>query len=320
MNDDAQQPEKTSVRFHEVTEQEAGQRVDNFLLKTLKPAPKSLIYRILRKGEVRVDKKRVKPERKLAVGEIVRIPPIRLPDKNEPLKVPQGLLNDIESAVLLEDDNIIAINKPSGLPVHGGSGSPYGLIEAFRQLRPNIPYVELVHRLDKETSGVVLLAKNRKTLNALHELFRQAEHGIEKYYIALVVGKWKGGQQRVNLSLQKASGHRKKMQVHEEGKHSESIFTPIKHYENATLLKVKILTGRMHQIRTQLAHLGYPIIGDDRYGDFKQNKVFREVGIKRLFLHAEKVKFHLDISGQNYNLEAPLATELQQTLQHLQKQ
>lgn len=317
MSDSSDSNKSTKVRYHEVTDAEAGQRIDNFLLKTLKPAPKSLIYRILRKGEVRVDKKRAKPDYKLKIGESVRIPPVKLPEPNEQVIVPQHVLDSIEQAVLKEDDNIIAINKPSGLPVHGGSGSPYGLIEAFRQLRPHIPFVELVHRLDKETSGVILLAKNRKTLNELHALLRREEGVIEKHYLALVVGCWQGGKKRVSLDLQRESNQRQKVQVQEGGKYSESIFKPIRVYKNASLMQVQILTGRMHQIRTQLAHLGYPIIGDNRYGDFQQNRQFKQFGIKRLFLHAESVQFRLEFSSQNYTLQADLPSELKQALKQL---
>lgn len=317
MNNHSEPENNTKVRFHIVTTDEAGQRIDNFLLKTLKPAPKSLIYRILRKGEVRINKKRAKPDYKIQIGENIRIPPIKLPEKNSQASIPKHVLERIEQAILKEDNNIIAINKPSGLPVHGGSGSAYGLIEAFRQLRPHIPYVELVHRLDKETSGLILLAKNRQTLNALHALFRREDGEITKNYIALVSGKWQGGKKHVALELQREANKRQKIQVQKGGKHSESIFSPINIFSNASLMKVQILTGRMHQIRTQLAHLGYPIIGDDRYGDFQQNRLFKQYGIKRLFLHAESMQFRLEFSSQNYNLQAALPDDLKQAIKQL---
>ncbi|HHC74033.1 MAG TPA: RluA family pseudouridine synthase [Thiothrix sp.] len=318
-----------AVSFHTVGEAEAGQRIDNFLLKHLKPAPKSLIYRILRKGEVRVDKKRAKPDYRLQLGESVRIPPIRLEQNNNEKPASAQLLQQLEKAVMLEDNNIIVLNKPAGLAVHGGSGTPTGLIEGFRQLRPNLPYVELVHRLDKETSGLVLLAKNRQTLNALHAQFRREDSEtlpMKKHYKALVLGTWQGGTKHIQLDLQREGNQRQKVQVKAGGKTAESIFIPHRLYPATadrpalSLLNVEILTGRMHQIRTQLAHLNHPIIGDDRYGDFKQNRALQTLGIKRLFLHAEKMAFRLDFSGQNYTLHAPLAKDLQGPLTRFNQQ
>ncbi|MGV6810378.1 MAG: RluA family pseudouridine synthase [bacterium] len=323
-----------AVSFHTVGEAEAGQRIDNFLLKHLKPAPKSLIYRILRKGEVRVDKKRAKPDYRLQLGESVRIPPIKLEQNSNEKPASAQLLQQLEQAILLEDNNVIVLNKPAGLAVHGGSGTPIGLIEGFRQLRPNLPYVELVHRLDKETSGLVLLAKNRQTLSALHAQFRREDNDtqgttatpMKKHYKALVLGTWQGGKQYLQTDLHREGNQRQKIQVKAGGKTAESIFTPHTLYPATTdrpalsLLSVQILTGRMHQIRTQLAHLNHPIIGDDRYGDFKQNRALQTLGIKRLFLHAEKMAFRLDFSGQNYTLHAPLAKDLQGPLTRLNQQ
>ncbi|MEZ5536225.1 MAG: RluA family pseudouridine synthase [Thiolinea sp.] len=309
-----------AVSYHTVTEHEAGQRIDNFLLKYFKKVPKSVIYRILRKGEVRVDKKRVKPDRKLALGEEIRIPPVRVEEKAEATQqaAPQELLDKIESAVLLEDDHLIVLNKPAGLPVHGGSGVKHGLIESFRQLRPNLPFVELVHRLDRDTSGLILLAKSRKVLNSLHAMLRDG--GMEKHYQALVAGKWKGGRQHIVTDLERSGGSRQKIQVaDDDGKTAESIFAPLLITPECSLLDVQILTGRMHQIRVQLAHLGYPIIGDDRYGDFALNREYKKSGLKRLFLHAATLDFMLDLSGQKYQLKAPLPEDLQQILKQVKK-
>lgn len=299
-----------AVSYHIVTEHEAGQRIDNFLLKFFKKVPKSVIYRILRKGEVRVDKKRVKPDRKLVVGEEIRIPPVRVEEKPQQLLTPQTLMDEIAASILLEDDHLIVLNKPSGLAVHGGSGVKHGLIESFRQLRPNLPFVELVHRLDRDTSGLILLAKSRNVLNALHELLRSG--GMTKHYRALVGGKWQGGTQHLVTDLQRSAGSRQKIEVTEEdeGKTAESIFSPLLILPNCSLLDVQILTGRMHQIRVQLAHLGYPIIGDDRYGDFTLNRDYKKLGLKRLFLHAATLEFMLATNGQKYSLAAPLPTEL----------
>lgn len=308
-----------SVKYHTVTANEAGQRIDNFLMKQFRQVPKSVIYRIVRKGEVRVDKKRVKPEYKLSLGEEVRIPPVQVEERPPASEASEGLLEAIENAVMLEDDHVIVLNKPAGLPVHSGSGVAVGLIEAFRQLRPNLPFVELVHRLDRDTSGVILLAKSRTVLNALHNMLRDG--GMEKHYVALVAGQWQGGKKHITLDLKREVNNRQKMQVvdPEEGKTSESIFRPHTLYQEASLMDVTILTGRMHQIRVQLAHLGYPILGDVRYGDFKLNRMYREQGLKRLFLHAAKLEFLLEFTGKRYQLEAPLPADLKDFLKTLPK-
>ncbi len=311
-----------SVEYHTVTANEAGQRIDNFLLKHFKKVPKSVIYRIVRKGEVRVDKKRVKPEHKLVLGEEIRIPPVRTEEQQAEAYapvVPAALLGVLEKAILLEDEHLIVINKPSGLPVHGGSGVAFGLIEAFRALRPNLPFVELVHRIDRDTSGLILLAKSRPALNALHDMLR--EGGMDKRYQALVAGQWKGGTRHITLDLKREEGLRQKIQVVEDdddGKASESIFRPLTSFAKCTLMEATILTGRMHQIRVQLAHLGYPILGDDRYGDFKLNRAYRDVGLKRLFLHAASLEFVFTLSGHKYQLQAPLPMELQHVLRGLE--
>lgn len=307
-----------TVEYHTVTEHEAGQRVDNFLIRHFKSLPKSVVYRILRKGEVRVDKKRVKPEKKLELGEVIRIPPVRLeeaPSNGQPAVASQGLLDALEKAVLREDEQLIFINKPSGLPVHGGSGHKLGLIEAFRQLRPNLPFVELAHRIDRDTSGIVILAKSRQALTELHSLFRDSH--IDKRYLALVSGKWTHGRKRVTVNLSKEEGKRQKVQVVDDGKESETIFSPVKNLRGAALIEAQILTGRMHQIRVQLQHLGHPILGDERYGDFALNRQFREKGLKRLFLHSASVNFVLHLTGRRYALEAPLPEELKTVVNNL---
>lgn len=311
-----------AVHYHTVSEHENGQRIDNFLLKYFKQIPKSVIYRIVRKGEVRVDKKRVKPDYKLILGEQIRIPPVKTNievSKKQAVIASEQLLQTLDEAILLEDDAIIVLNKPAGLPVHGGSGVALGLIEAFRQLRPNLPFVELAHRLDRDTSGLILLAKSRPVLNALHALLRDG--GMDKHYLALVAGQWQGGKQQVSVDLQRMPDKRNKVQVVEDdaGKTAESIFTPQKIYADSSLLNVNILTGRMHQIRVQLAHLSYPVLGDDRYGDFSLNRAWRERGLKRLFLHAARLEFMLDMNGHKYRLEAPLPPELNQVLKTARK-
>lgn len=309
-----------TVQYHIVSEHEVGQRVDNFLIRFFKQVPKSVIYRILRKGEVRVDKKRVKPEKKLELGEVIRIPPVKLEQEQQsdkPAVASQSLLDVLEKAVLREDEQLIFINKPSGLPVHGGSGHKLGLIEAFRQLRPNLPFVELAHRIDRDTSGIVILAKSRQALIELHELFRDGK--IDKRYLALVAGRWKHGRQHITLDLGKEEGTRQKVQVVEEGegKESETIFSPVKNLRGASLIEAQILTGRMHQIRVQLQHLEHPILGDDRYGDFALNRQFKEKGLKRLFLHAASVNLVLHLTGRRYVVEAPLPEDLRAVVANL---
>ena len=320
-----QNQKKQSARFVEVTSAHAGQRIDNYLMRELKDVPKSYIYRILRKGEVRVNKKRIKQTYKLLDGDMVRIPPVFLPEKVNKPTAPESLLKAIEASIILEDDDLILIHKSSGMAVHGGSGVRYGLIESFRQLRPNMPFVELVHRLDKETSGIVMLAKNRKALLELHDLLKDKSrgNGIEKYYQTLVKGHWHGGERHIKNNLQREQGRKQKVRVVDDGKLdgkvSESIFTPINKYPDHTLLKVNLLTGRMHQIRTQLAELNHPVLGDSQYGDFALNReVKKQLGLKRLFLHAYHLKFTLASSGKRYDCEIPLADDLQKTLKKLE--
>ena len=304
------------ARFVTIDANHAGQRIDNFLLREIKDAPRSYIYRILRKGEVRVNKKRAKPLLKLKDGDIVRIPPIFLEIKPEQAQAPSHILNAINDSIILEDDDIILINKPSGLAVHGGTGQKYGLIESFRQLRPNIPFIELVHRLDKETSGIIILAKSRGVLLELHEMLKDKK--INKYYQTLSLGKWQGGVQHVQNNLQRQQGKQQKVKVvkeSEHGKHAESIFYPIHSYKTHnkfySMLEVELLTGRMHQIRTQLADRGTPILGDSQYGDFAENREAKKMlGLKRLFLHAFHLQFSLASSGKTYDCKIPLADDL----------
>ena len=324
--------QKRSVRFVTITASHAGQRIDNFLMRELKDVPRSYVYRILRKGEVRVDKKRAKPTYKLSEGEMVRIPPVFLPEKQDKPTAPDSVLKALEASILLEDDDLIFINKPSGMAVHGGSGVRYGLIETFRQLRPKMPFVELVHRLDKDTSGIVMLAKNRQTLLELHGMMQAG--GISKFYMTLCSGQWQGGTRHIKNHLQKERGRKQKVQVVDEpanqaagkgggkgdkAKASESIFTPINKYKSTTLMKVDLLTGRMHQIRTQLADLGHPVLGDTQYGDFAMNRdVKKTYGLKRLFLHAYHLQFTLASCSKRYDLEIPLTDDLASVIKKIE--
>lgn len=314
------------ARFVTIGVNHAGQRIDNFLLREIKEAPRSYIYRILRKGEVRVNKKRAKPILKLKENDVVRIPPIFLEAKAEKPKAPDAILSAINNAIILEDDDIILINKPSGLAVHGGTGQKYGLIESFRQLRPSMPFVELVHRLDKETSGIVMLAKSRGVLVELHEMLKDKK--INKHYQTLSLGKWQGGVQHVKNNLQKQHGKVKQHKVKvveesENSKQAESIFYPVHCYKKNnkfySLLEVELLTGRMHQIRTQLADRGNPILGDSQYGNFSENREAKKnFGLKRLFLHAFHLQFTLASSGKTYDCQIPLGDDLSNVIDQIE--
>ena len=307
------------VRFITITDANAGQRIDNFLMKEYKFLPKAAIYKLLRKGEIRVDKKRIKPVKKLVAGEEVRIAPIRdVPVPSEPRHANKRLLELIATSIVLEDDDIIIINKPTGIAVHGGTDNANGVIEVFRQLRPELAFIELAHRIDKETSGILILAKNRKTLLDLHESFKTG--GINKHYQTLVLGKWQGGERKVENYLTRAKGGMQNMQVShsEEGKLATSVFTAIQQFPVYSLLSVQLMSGRMHQIRTQLADMNLPIAGDSKYGNFAANRDFsRKTGLKRLFLHAYSVGFKLKHSGKVYSLEVELADDLRETIDKL---
>ena len=308
---------KTGVQFVSIDADQAGQRIDNFLLARLKGAPKSLIYRILRKGEVRVNKGRIKPPYKLQAGDEVRIPPIRLPEK--PGHTPSlSSLDVIAKNILYEDKRVLVLNKPSGFAVHGGSGLSYGVIEALRALYPDAPYLELVHRLDRDTSGCLLIAKKRSMLRFLHEQLR--EHRLHKHYTTLVKGLWQGGKQTITAPLCKntlRSGERV-VRVDQSGKAAVSHFRPRATSELASLMEVDLETGRTHQIRVHAAYSGHPIAGDEKYGDADFNQTMRGYGLRRLFLHAGKIAFRLTPEAEKMTvIEAPLEPSLQNTLKQL---
>jgi 23S rRNA pseudouridine955/2504/2580 synthase len=305
-----------NTRIVEIPPDCEGQRIDNFLFSLLKGVPKSHIYRILRKGEVRVNKGRVKADYRLNAGDLIRIPPIRLSEKKH-TQPGSRVLELIDSRIIYEDKKLLVLDKPSGVAVHGGSGVSYGVIEAIRALRPDFPFFELVHRLDRETSGCLLIAKKRSTLRQLHELFRTDR--VQKQYIALVKGSWKGGKRKVDLPLQKnvmRSGERM-VQVTEEGKVAISYFEPIEYYKSATLMRVFLGTGRTHQIRVHAAHVGHPVAGDQKYGDAQFNQRMRGLGLGRLFLHAAYLGFTLT-DDKEISVSAPLSDDLRQVLLKLQ--
>lgn len=305
------------VQLLTIEAEHEGQRIDNFLKTQLKGVPKSLIYRILRKGEVRVNKKRIKPEYKLCPGDEVRVPPVRVAEKNELPSANLGSIQRLESQILFEDDAMIVLNKPSGMAVHGGSGLSFGVIEGLRALRPDARFLELVHRLDRDTSGVLLVAKKRSALRSLHEQLRVKT--MRKQYLALVRGQWQAHVKVVNAPLRKndlQSGERV-VRVSSDGKPSETRFRIARQFAEATLVECSPITGRTHQIRVHTQHAGHPIACDDKYGEAAFDEKMRSQGLKRLFLHAWKLSFTHPIDGREMQVEAPLAPELDNFLNKL---
>lgn len=318
MNHNSSKPAANGVQMIEISADMAGQRIDNFLLGRLKGAPRSLIYRILRRGEVRVNKGRIKPTYRLQAGDTLRIPPLRLAEAPAPGRPAARILQQLDQAILYEDNRLLVLNKPSGLAVHGGSGLSYGVIEGLRALRPDAPYLELVHRLDRETSGCLLIAKKRSALRQLHELLRNRQ--IDKRYVALVKGAWQGGARSVTAALHKnvlRSGERMVRVDEDAGKAARSVFMPLARGVNASLVEVRLETGRTHQIRVHAASLGRPLAGDEKYGDSAFNRELRQLGLKRLFLHARSVRFQLAEGELPIEVEAPLSEDLLQVLAKL---
>jgi 23S rRNA pseudouridine955/2504/2580 synthase len=305
---------KVSVTRQRIGDEAEGQRIDNYLLRVCKGVPKSHIYRILRSGEVRVDGRRAAPEYRLRAGDEVRIPPIRL-DTSEKPAVPHGR----EYRIVHEDEALLAVDKPAGMAVHGGSGVSFGVIEQLRRQRPQARFLELAHRLDRETSGLLLIAKKRSALTALHDLFRAG--GIEKRYLALVKGRWLQPEQHIRLALHKyltGEGERR-VSVSPDGKAAHSIVRLAARWENFSLVEVELETGRTHQIRVHLAHHGFPLCGDDKYGDFSLNRILQKQGLGRMFLHAARLSFTHPVTGQRLELTAALPAELRAFLQRLQQ-
>ncbi|MDD1618125.1 MAG: 23S rRNA pseudouridine(955/2504/2580) synthase RluC [Methylococcaceae bacterium] len=304
------------VVYVEITEDNSDQRLDNFLITRLKGVPKSHIYRIVRKGEVRVNKGRVDVKYRLVTGDIVRIPPIRVAERSEESYVPQGLQAALQQGILFEDEGFLIVNKPAGFAVHGGSGVSSGIIEGLRLIRPEAHFLELVHRLDKDTSGCLLIAKKRSALRKLQELFRNSQ--IQKTYQALLSGQWIRKKLLVTAPLLKntSKGGERVVVISQSGKAAETLFTRLKLFRNATLVEASPKTGRTHQIRVHAASLGHPIVGDERYGVDDVNKVFKNKGYKRMFLHANTLKFQHPVTGILMNISAPLPSQLENLLKH----
>lgn len=303
------------VRYVEIDAGHAGQRLDNFLLGRLKGVPKSRVYRLLRRGEVRVNGGRAGPDYRLQAGDQVRLPPVRA--AAPPLRPGAEGLAWLGERVLYEDEDLLALDKPAGLPVHGGSGVALGVIEALRALRPEAPMLELVHRLDRGTSGCLLVARRRSALLRLHAMLR--EGAVEKRYLALVKGRWRGGARAVSapLARDRMRGGERLVGVSESGRAAESRFTPRAVYGPATLMEIRLYTGRTHQARVHAAHNGHPIAGDDKYGEWEFNRELARLGLRRPFLHAERLRFAHPVHGAKIEISAPLPPELQDLLETL---
>jgi 23S rRNA pseudouridine955/2504/2580 synthase len=305
------------VQLIVIEEDEQSQRIDNYLIRVLKGVPKSKIYRILRKGEVRVNKKRVKPEYKLQAHDQVRLPPIRL-DPPAPTDIKTERIEYLEHAILYEDDRLIVLNKPSGIAVHGGSGLQFGVIEGLRVLRPSAPFLELVHRLDRETSGCLLIAKKRSALRHLHEQLRANQ--VDKIYHALVAGQWPAQRHKVKAPLFKNTlqGGERMVQVNEAGKPSETHYRVLETFVHSSLVEAKPITGRTHQIRVHCLHAGHPIAFDNKYGDADFDKRLKGLGCNRLFLHAAQIRFIHPKTAQQVSFSAPYDDKLNKLMEHKQ--
>jgi 23S rRNA pseudouridine955/2504/2580 synthase len=318
----SEQPEgqvREGVRHVEVTEDQAGVRLDNFLTKLLAGVPRSRVFRIVRRGEVRVNGKRASPESRLQAGDKVRVPPINLPSPDAPppvARVPRTLVESVSDAIITENDRLIVINKPAGIAVHGGSGVSFGIIEALRAARPE-ETLELVHRLDRDTSGCLLVARKPAALRVLHAMMREGE--MEKGYLALVKGQWDLGKKRIDVPLntELRVGGERTVRVQAGGKTAVSTFKPVQFFRNrASVVEVDLDTGRTHQIRVHAAHVGHPVAGDDKYGDKDFNAHMREEGLTRMFLHSHRISFDWP-NGGDFSASAPLPADLAAVLDAL---
>ncbi|VAW81723.1 Ribosomal large subunit pseudouridine synthase C [hydrothermal vent metagenome] len=308
---------KAEIRLIEVSDAESGQRIDNYLMKHLKGVPRSMIYRLLRKGSVRVNKKRKKPDYRIEAGDIVKIPPIRTAESTN-IDIPAHQADKIRQCILYEDDVLMVLNKPAGLAVHGGSGLAWGLIELVRQTWPEHKSIELVHRLDRYTSGCLLLAKTRAALLDIQQQIQA--HDLHKSYLAVTQGQWPRSEVKVETALRKnvIQGGERMVMVDPEGKEATSYFRTRQQFSTAALCEVEIVTGRTHQIRVHAASEGHALAGDQKYGDSEFNKQFKLVGLNRIFLHAHKISLRHPLSNKVMVVEAPLPVELRSVLHKLE--
>jgi 23S rRNA pseudouridine955/2504/2580 synthase len=310
-------PDRSPVTYVEAGAGDAGQRIDNFLIRVLKSVPRSVVYRILRTGQVRVNGKRAKPDYRLQSGDRVRLPPVN--QHKAVARLPSKSLRDfVAAAVIHEDRDLIVVNKPPGVAVHGGSGVSFGVIEALRAVHPELKELELVHRLDRETSGCLLIAKRRSILRSLHAQLR--ERDMEKRYLALVVGRWPYGKKTIDLPLKTnlKQGGERVVRVHAEGQEALTTFEPQEHFGKlATLLDVTLGTGRTHQIRVHAAHAGHPVAGDEKYGDRERDAKLQPYGLSRMFLHASALTFTRGDDAEPFRVSAPLPDDLEKLLARL---
>ncbi len=304
------------VSFLTVDANHVGQRIDNFLIANIKGVPKTLFYRLLREGQIRVNKKRTKPVYRMLMGDIVRLPPLRFMlkekvDPNEELKT------FLLARLLYEDEHLLILNKPSGMSVHAGSNQSFGVVEAMQSIKPEYQHLQLAHRLDRDTSGCLVFAKNRQILQEIQDLFRA--HLVKKVYLALTKGQWKKSEYHVTLPLlKKELGASKELvRVDPQGKSAVTDFLPLHQYKEATLTQVTLQTGRTHQIRVHAAYYKHPVAGDDKYGDRVFNKQLQQVGLRRLFLHAERIEFTVESIAKKISCVAPLDDSLQVVISKL---
>jgi 23S rRNA pseudouridine955/2504/2580 synthase len=309
--------DKPAVRWLDIGDEQAGQRIDNFLLRVLKGVPKSRVYRLLRKGEVRVNKGRIGPDYRLARGDRVRVPPVRVAGSATTAPA-GGALARLANSIIYEDERLLILDKPSGMAVHGGSGVDYGVIEGLRALRPDAPFLELVHRLDRDTSGCLMVAKKRSELRNLHDLLRHG--GVRKRYLLLAAGNWSNGPWSIDAPLKKnqLSGGERMVQVDDEGKAALTRFRCLDTFPGASLVEADLATGRTHQIRVHAAWAGHPLAGDDKYGDADFNRRLRTLGLKRLFLHAHYLAFDDPQHDRAVEISAPLGDDLRGVIQQLE--
>lgn len=300
---------RPAVRYVEIDAEQAGKRLDQFLLKLLGTVPRSRVYRVVRKGEVRVNGHRADPAQRLQLHDKVRVPPVRIEPEGAPPRIPRALLERVRDAIIVENDKLIVIDKPAGIAVHGGSGLSFGVIEVLRALRPE-DSLELVHRLDRDTSGCLLVARKASALRVMHALLREGL--FEKRYLTLLKGHWPHGRTRIDVPLRtdmRVSGERT-VQAHASGKAALSDFRPLQFFgKRATLMEVGLLTGRTHQIRVHAAHAGHPVAGDEKYGDADFNTELGALGLARMFLHAHSVSFEWPQGGA-FSASAPLPADL----------
>ncbi len=296
-----------SVTHAVIGDEEQGQRLDNFLIRRCKGVPKSHIYRILRSGEVRVNSRRVDATYRLCTGDRLRIPPIRIAERPQN-EVDEVAKQRVDLPIIHEDEAMLVIDKPEGIAVHGGSGVSFGVIEALRRQRPEARFLELAHRLDRETSGILLIGKKRLALTALHDMFREHGAGADKRYLVLVKGRWMNTTQHVKLPLHKylTDGGERRVSVDAEGKAAHTVFRLLARWPEMSLLEAQLKTGRTHQIRVHLAHLGFPILGDEKYGDFVLNRELKRTGLKRMALHAWRMALRHPLTGVPLECIAPL--------------